>query len=69
MKSALFSVLELNRDYLNVGTETLEVYRFHGSKGILEMAEFSLNFGPIATLSRTPGIPGNLSHSCYSRAP
>ena len=31
---------------LNLGTEMPETYRFQGSKGILEMTEFGLNFTP-----------------------
>ena len=31
---------------LNLGTETPEVYRFMGSKGILELSEFSASFTP-----------------------
>lgn len=31
---------------LNLGTESPEVYRFQGSKGILEMTEFGLSFTP-----------------------
>ncbi len=31
---------------LNLGTEMPETYRFHGSKGLLEVTEFSLSFSP-----------------------
>src|SRR2546425_7143403 len=31
---------------LNLGTESPEIYRFQGSKGILELTEFSLTFYP-----------------------
>ena len=31
---------------LNLGTESPEIYRFQGSKGILEVTEFGLSFFP-----------------------
>src|SRR6184192_4128710 len=39
---------------LNLGTETPEVYRFQGSKGILELTEFSLTFYPQSGLDTAP---------------
>jgi predicted dehydrogenase len=39
---------------LNLGTESPEVYRFQGSKGILELTEFSLTFYPQAGLDTAP---------------
>ena len=39
---------------LNLGTESPEVYRFQGSKGILEMTEFGLSFTPQAGIDTAP---------------
>jgi predicted dehydrogenase len=39
---------------LNLGTEMPEVYRFQGSKGILEMTEFGLSFTPQAGVDTAP---------------
>jgi len=39
---------------LNLGTESPEIYRFQGSKGILELTEFSLTFYPQSGLDTAP---------------
>jgi predicted dehydrogenase len=39
---------------LNLGTESPEIYRFQGSKGILELTEFSLTFYPQAGVDTAP---------------
>jgi predicted dehydrogenase len=39
---------------LNLGTETAEVYRFMGSKGILELSEFSATFAPQPGIDQSP---------------
>ena len=39
---------------LNLGTEMPEVYRFQGSKGILEMTEFGLSFTPQSGKDQAP---------------
>jgi predicted dehydrogenase len=39
---------------LNLGTETPEVYRFQGSKGILELTEFALTYIPQAGVDTSP---------------
>jgi predicted dehydrogenase len=39
---------------LNLGAEMPEVYRFQGSKGILEMTEFGLSFTPQAGIDTSP---------------
>src|SRR2546430_16725469 len=39
---------------LNPGTESPEIYRFQGSKGILELTEFSLTFYPQSGLDTAP---------------
>jgi len=39
---------------LNLGTETPEVYRFQGSKGILELTEFTLTYIPQAGVDTSP---------------
>ena len=39
---------------LNLGTEMPEVYRFQGSKGILEMTEFGLSFTPQPGVDTAP---------------
>jgi hypothetical protein len=39
---------------LNLGTDMPEVYRFQGSKGILEMTEFGLSFTPQAGVDTAP---------------
>jgi len=39
---------------LNLGTETPEVYRFQGSKGILELGEYSLTYTPQAGVDTGP---------------
>ena len=39
---------------LNLGTETPEVYRFMGSKGILELSEFSATFTPQSGVDSAP---------------
>jgi predicted dehydrogenase len=44
---------------LTLGTETAEVTRFMGSKGILELTEFSLSYTP------QPGIDLAPSYYCY----
>jgi len=39
---------------LNLGTETPEIYRFQGSKGILELTEFTLTYIPQAGVDTSP---------------
>jgi len=39
---------------LNLGTESPEIYRFQGSKGILELTEFSLTFYPQPGVDTAP---------------
>src|SRR5256886_3123375 len=39
---------------LNLGTESPEIYRFQGSKGILELTEFSLTFYPQSGVDTAP---------------
>jgi predicted dehydrogenase len=39
---------------LNLGTETPEIYRFQGSKGILELTEFTLTYTPQAGVDTSP---------------
>src|SRR6267142_375966 len=39
---------------LNLGTETPEIYRFQGSKGILELTEFTLTYIPQAGVDTGP---------------
>ena len=39
---------------LSLGTETPEIYRFQGSKGILELTEFSLTYTPQPGLDTGP---------------
>src|SRR5207237_1687889 len=39
---------------LNLGTETPEIYRFQGSKGILELTEFTLTYIPQAGVATSP---------------
>jgi len=39
---------------LNLGTESPEIYRFQGSKGILELTEFALTFSPQAGVDTAP---------------
>jgi predicted dehydrogenase len=39
---------------LNLGTESSEIYRFQGSKGILELTEFSLTFYPQPGVDTAP---------------
>ena len=39
---------------LSLGTETPETYRFQGSKGILELTEFSLTYTPQAGVDTGP---------------
>ena len=39
---------------LNLGTEMPETYRFQGSKGILELTEFSLTYTPQAGVDTSP---------------
>ena len=39
---------------LNLGTESPEIYRFQGSKGILELTEFALTFSPQPGVDTAP---------------
>ena len=49
---------------LNLGTEMPEVYRFQGSKGILEMTEFGLSFTPQAGVDTSPSYyDGSFPHA------
>jgi len=43
---------------LNLGTETPEIYRFQGSKGILELTEFTLTYIPQEVASGTRSSSG-----------
>jgi len=43
---------------LNLGTETPEIYRFQGSKGILELTEFTLTYIPQAGVDTSPSYYG-----------
>jgi predicted dehydrogenase len=44
---------------LNLGTETPEVYRFMGSKGILEVTEYSVSFTPQPGVDTSPSYYTN----------
>jgi predicted dehydrogenase len=49
---------------LNLGTEMPEVYRFQGSKGILEMTEFGLSFTPQTGKDTAPSYyDGSFPHA------
>jgi hypothetical protein len=49
---------------LNLGTEMPEVYRFQGSKGILEMTEFGLSFTPQSGKDTAPSYyDGSFPHA------
>lgn len=49
---------------LNLGTEMPETYRFQGSKGILEMTEFSLSFTPQPGVDTAPSYyDGSFPHA------
>ncbi len=49
---------------LNLGTEVPEVYRFQGSKGILEMTEFGLSFTPQSGVDTSPSYyDGSFPHA------
>jgi len=49
---------------LNLGTEMPEVYRFQGSKGILEMTEFGLSFTPQPGKDTSPSYyDGSFPHA------
>jgi predicted dehydrogenase len=39
---------------LNLGTETPEIYRFHGSKGILEVTEMGISYSPQTGQDESP---------------
>src|SRR6267143_758944 len=50
---------------LNLGCETPEIYRFHGSKGVLEVTEKNITYGDssraCATISRSPKTPSSVT--------
>jgi predicted dehydrogenase len=57
---------------LNLGTESPEIYRFQGSKGILELTEFSLTFYPQAGVDTVPsyyasGFPRAMREEYFKR--
>ena len=57
---------------LTLGTESSEVTRFMGSKGILELTEFGLTHTPQAGLDLAPsyycyGLPSRLRNPCFKK--
>lgn len=57
---------------LTLGTETPEVYRFMGSKGILELSEYSLTYTPQAGVDLSPsyyafGFPKAMREDYFKR--
>lgn len=57
---------------LSLGTETAEVTRFMGSKGIIELGEFGLSYTPQTGLDNAPSyyansFPGRLRNEYYGR--
>jgi predicted dehydrogenase len=57
---------------LNLGTESPEIYRFQGSKGILELTEFSLTFYPQPGVDTVPsyyasGFPRAMREEYFKR--
>ena len=57
---------------LNLGTEMPEVYRFQGSKGILEVTEFGLSYSPQTGKDSAPsdyasGFPGEMRAAYYKQ--
>jgi hypothetical protein len=57
---------------LTLGTETPEVYRFLGSKGILELNEYSLTYTPQAGVDLSPsyyafGFPKTMREEYFKR--
>jgi hypothetical protein len=57
---------------LTLGTETAEVTRFMGSKGILELTEFGLSYSPQAGVDMAPsyycyGLPSRLKNAYFKQ--
>ena len=52
---------------LNLGTESPEIYRFQGSKGILEVTEFGLSFFPQTQQVHRPATTLAGISACHAR--